>query len=1026
MDKLSHKQQQQHYFLFKHPFSSLAIMTLCLLLNLLLLPSIVLSKSTPEPPVFYDCEDEGFFPHPKDCRKYFWCLDSGPANLGIVPHAFTCPSGLYFSTKTEACDYPGNVPCANQPKNKTVLTRKRAGKKTTTSTTANPEDDDEIILTTLTPTTTTEAPTTTIPSTTSKPSKGPDRLLKDAGVSGRHRRPTQQTSAPSTNSATSSGDDNLKQLLQLVQSLGGVERIKSLVNEKQELSPSSSPVSSSLSSNKNSVNDHENSGLSPSSSSRHHHRVNSRQQSTPPPVFSPSYETPRRTTTEATTTTETPINALASNQDNNVNNQIAHVRHRRPQVNQSNNNNNALATNLENQALSSPVTVNPFQSYADPSRATSSQFNSQPFVSRTSSSPNHHINNNYEEEHTFNNNEAVANNENSNLNQNNNNNNNFYSFSYNTPGSRVSISSQTGPAPLPDSSSHNNNNNNHHNPSALSDQGLHVTRPAPLTLPVSSPFNDPFFTYNTPGRFETSAPVTTATEATPFSHDLESTSSRKPSHQQNFARETNRIQSPRNEGPSGGYVRVRVNPTSSASSFRFPEGNNNNNLAGNGGRRATRVRIANPSQINPGNLINHQPSSLSSQTLPPLRNTRTQSYNIDHNLDNHRPAGSQPGVLYDEDPSHLRHHNFSPVTDSSPTDVVSTRKPPRRRPPQREHLRNRQEGNPGGALVNLPPPNLSPDSFVGGDRGIPRPFPPRPVNPPRILPIAVPLVNLPRDTRLPAVIDHVNNNHQDHRVSVLASNPNSFSHSSPKEGFTPVSDPNFRPGTVKFNNLGLETTPAVNTQSSPRPHGFSDDLFATDFPFFGDLPSHNNDDEGVRHSFSPSVFSSVGTTAFTTTTTTESPRPPSEPTTIFDQPSSTRRQRGRGRGRQSTAVTPPTNFNTTPPRSLNSGRIRSRVEVTTSKPTSAPPASAPAIDEEGASIPSGPPVEMESGVVKCTRRGVFAHPGSCGQFVVCAPVSRGSLNYRSYMHHCPAEQVFVEEVGRCRPGNKERCEVFTK
>jgi hypothetical protein len=260
-----------------------------------------------------------------------------------------------------------------------------------------------------------------------------------------------------------------------------------------------------------------------------------------------------------------------------------------------------------------------------------------------------------------------------------------------------------------------------------------------------------------------------------------------------------------------------------------------------------------------------------------------------------------------------------------------------------------------------------------------------------------------------------------------------FSNSQPQlTGFTPPSDPNFRPGTVRYNDLGLSSP--VNTLSSPRPNGF-DDLFATDFPFFGDLPSTNiqndNRDPEYPNTFSPNVFSSITTTTLsTTTTTTESPRSPPEPTTGAFGDVSTRRQRGRGRARQSTtAVTLPTNLNTTP-RPMNRGRERSRIEVTTVRPTQRPTtphvASAPAIDEEGASIPSGPAVEMDSGSVKCTRRGVFAHPGSCGQFVVCAPVSRGSLNYRSYLHHCPAEQVFVEEVGRCRPGNKERCEVFTK
>ncbi|XP_076325319.1 uncharacterized protein LOC143233222 isoform X2 [Tachypleus tridentatus] len=70
---------------------------------------------TPDPGPAFTCPDEGFYSNTRDCRKYFWCLDSGPAELGVVPHAFTCPSGLYFNTKMEACDYPENVVCDNRP-----------------------------------------------------------------------------------------------------------------------------------------------------------------------------------------------------------------------------------------------------------------------------------------------------------------------------------------------------------------------------------------------------------------------------------------------------------------------------------------------------------------------------------------------------------------------------------------------------------------------------------------------------------------------------------------------------------------------------------------------------------------------------------------------------------------------------------------------------------------------------------------------------------------------------------------------
>ena len=76
---------------------------------------------------------------------------------------------------------------------------------------------------------------------------------------------------------------------------------------------------------------------------------------------------------------------------------------------------------------------------------------------------------------------------------------------------------------------------------------------------------------------------------------------------------------------------------------------------------------------------------------------------------------------------------------------------------------------------------------------------------------------------------------------------------------------------------------------------------------------------------------------------------------------------------------------------------------------------------------SGPSVLVDSstGKATCSRRGVHGHPDSCGQFVVCAPASRATKELQAFVHHCPADQVFVKDVGRCRPGNKERCEIFS-
>uniref|UniRef100_A0A0K8T485 Chitotriosidase-1 n=2 Tax=Lygus hesperus TaxID=30085 RepID=A0A0K8T485_LYGHE len=115
------------------------------------------TQTTPDPPTTPDpgsdfrCKDEGFFPHPRDCKKYFWCLDSGPSNLGIVAHQFTCPSGLFFNKASDSCDFARNVIC-----------KKKSADSTTTTTTPQPSTGSKSVTTarttTTSTTTTTEAP----------------------------------------------------------------------------------------------------------------------------------------------------------------------------------------------------------------------------------------------------------------------------------------------------------------------------------------------------------------------------------------------------------------------------------------------------------------------------------------------------------------------------------------------------------------------------------------------------------------------------------------------------------------------------------------------------------------------------------------------------------------------------------------------------------------------------------------------------------------------------------------------------
>lgn len=102
----------------------------------------------------FKCEEEGFFPHPKDCKKYFWCLN-GAGDSGIIAHQFTCPAGLYFNKAADSCDYTQNVLCNKKLSKKPTTT---AATTTTSTTTSRPNVTVRRTTLRTTTTTTTEAP----------------------------------------------------------------------------------------------------------------------------------------------------------------------------------------------------------------------------------------------------------------------------------------------------------------------------------------------------------------------------------------------------------------------------------------------------------------------------------------------------------------------------------------------------------------------------------------------------------------------------------------------------------------------------------------------------------------------------------------------------------------------------------------------------------------------------------------------------------------------------------------------------
>ncbi|XP_031356870.1 mucin-5AC-like isoform X2 [Photinus pyralis] len=165
--------------------------------------------TTPDPGSDFKCEDEGFFPHPRDCKKYFWCLSSGPSELGIVAHQFTCPSGLFFNKAADSCDYTQNVRCV-KPKSTTT---------TSTSTT-----------TTSTPSTTRRLTTsrTTTTSTTTPQAEEYEYVYDDEDV----------------NDKDSEEDPRvIKELIDLIKKAGGIEELEKQLDIHKNGSASTNPGS---------------------------------------------------------------------------------------------------------------------------------------------------------------------------------------------------------------------------------------------------------------------------------------------------------------------------------------------------------------------------------------------------------------------------------------------------------------------------------------------------------------------------------------------------------------------------------------------------------------------------------------------------------------------------------------------------------------------------------------------------------------------------------------------------------------
>ncbi|XP_023176704.2 mucin-5AC isoform X5 [Drosophila hydei] len=174
--------------------------------------------TTPDPGSDFKCEEEGFFQHPRDCKKYYWCLDSGPSGLGIVAHQFTCPSGLYFNPAADSCDFARNVPC--KTKKSTTAAPVTSTTSTTTTTQRATSSYNRVtaapVARPVYPRVTSTSSTTTTTTTTASPVE--EELEYEEEVD------NAQTSSKSSDAEED--PQVIKELIDLIRKVGGIEQLE--------------------------------------------------------------------------------------------------------------------------------------------------------------------------------------------------------------------------------------------------------------------------------------------------------------------------------------------------------------------------------------------------------------------------------------------------------------------------------------------------------------------------------------------------------------------------------------------------------------------------------------------------------------------------------------------------------------------------------------------------------------------------------------------------------------------------------
>lgn len=202
------------------------------------------TTTTPAPPTTPDsgtdfkCEDEGFFSHPRDCKKYFWCLDSGPSQLGIVAHQFTCPSGLVFNKLADSCDYTRNVQCTKSKASTTTAKSTTTSTSTTSAppprTTSSSGTAPKRNFASIRPLLRTKPTTTTTTSTTSTTTEAyleeeydDEEYDEEAG--------TDDDGTDASQAALDSEDPKvIKELIDLIKKVGGIEELEKQLKQNQD------------------------------------------------------------------------------------------------------------------------------------------------------------------------------------------------------------------------------------------------------------------------------------------------------------------------------------------------------------------------------------------------------------------------------------------------------------------------------------------------------------------------------------------------------------------------------------------------------------------------------------------------------------------------------------------------------------------------------------------------------------------------------------------------------------------------